>query len=356
MNVSSVPHWVSRSQPLAAVRPCQECPKKFNCKFGSIRRPHPTAEPTSTMARGGGASAKTTAGRERWLARAPEDDVKRAALEHEWSSLAVCKAHTALEALGNLEPAYTYGALDGVKTYIVNCHKWLTDGARYPDVKRDVARAYLCTFEVQKSSEEEKNALAELARCMRDLTVVTIIVDAGGHTDWDMFNHSLSTAFDGSLCDEIRSQIAHSYHQMLHKVSGKFLSGCAKKGRRRPARGPRDSSESSAGGLQAAEWPSTASRSSAAAICEARESSGRLRGLKDQIEQLSAAERQELGGGKQYRSTSPGPLPLPSFLAPARGGGGEEEGQESWICIGPLLLGAGGVVARAGSRPPPCAG
>ena len=289
-------------------------------------------------------------------ARAPEDDVKRAALEHEWSSLAVCKAHTALKALGNLEPAYTKGVLSEATSDIINVHKWLTDGASHPGVKRDAARAYLCTFRVQRQGEQERNALAEIARCMRDLTVVTVLVDAGGHTDWDMFNHSLSTAFDGSLCDEIRSQIARSYHQMLHKVSGKFLSGCAKKGRRRPARGPRDSSESSAGGLQAAEWPSTASRSSAAAICEARESSGRLRGLKDQIEQLSAAERQELGGGKQYRSTSPGPLPLPSFLAPARGGGGEEEGQESWICIGPLLLGAGGVVARAGSRPPPCAG
>ena len=44
---------------------------------------------------------------------------------------------------------------------------------------------------------------------------------------------------------------------------------------------------------------------------------------------------------------------LPRPRSRRRGG---EEGQESWICIGPLLLGAGGVVARAGSRPPPCAG
>ena len=54
------------------------------------------------------------------MARAPEDDVKRAALEHEWSWLAARKAHTALKALGNLEPVYTKGVLSEATSDIIN--------------------------------------------------------------------------------------------------------------------------------------------------------------------------------------------------------------------------------------------
>ena len=199
---------------------------------------------TGRSAIGHGASTKNTAGREKWLARVPQYDVEWAALEHQWGMLAIHKAHLALMAVDNVEMEYQYDCA-AVNKCITNVHQRLRKGDPHPQVHTDAASAYLCTFKIQQRGEKEKKALAEIARCIRDLTVVTILVHAGGHTDIDIFNDSLNAAFGGTVSNAVKAQIVHSYHHLLHQVSGKFSSECQKKGRCRPVRRPRDSGKSS---------------------------------------------------------------------------------------------------------------
>ena len=199
---------------------------------------------TGRSAIGHGASTKNTAGREKWLARGAQNDVEWAALEHQWGMLAIHKAHLALMAVDNVEMEYQYDCA-AVNKCIINVHQRLMKGDPHPQVHTDAASAYLCTFKIQQRGEKEKKALAEIARCIRDLTVVTILVHAGGHTDIDIFNDSLNAAFGGTVSNAVKAQIVHSYHHLLHQVSGKFSSECQKKGRCRPVRRPCDSGKSS---------------------------------------------------------------------------------------------------------------
>ncbi|CAK0903176.1 unnamed protein product, partial [Prorocentrum cordatum] len=120
--------------------------------------------------------------------------------------------------------------------------EWLTNAVMHPGVPWDlaasriVASAYEHTLLVQRRCRrEDKQTIARIARCMRDVIVIAAISDAGGHRDQRNFKHALSEAFGRPLDNDLNAQMEHSYHQLTHGVPGAFVSGC-KRGRLRRAR------------------------------------------------------------------------------------------------------------------------
>ena len=112
---------------------------------------------------------------------------------------------------------------------------WLTNAVMHPGVPWDlaasriVASAYEHTLLVQRRCRHgEKQAIARIARCMRDVIVMAAISDAGGHRDQDTFKHALSEAFGRPLDNDLNAQMEHSYHQLTHGVPCAW-SGCNSK-------------------------------------------------------------------------------------------------------------------------------
>ena len=101
---------------------------------------------------------------------------------------------------------------------------------------RSVAGAYERTLLAQRQCRKnEREAIATIVRCMRDVVVLAAISDAGGHKNQAAFKHALSECFGRELDKDMSAQLENSYHHLLHGVSGAFVSGC-KRGRLRPAR------------------------------------------------------------------------------------------------------------------------
>ena len=244
-----------------------------------------------------GERATNRSSRDRWLARQPAQAVAHAARTQQWQGA----IHWALgEALQSVNDAAAVADAVGLTMFDggPSMREWLTTMVMRPDIPWDLAAsrmvgsAYDRTLVVQRGcSRADKQAIARIARCMRDVIVMVAISDAGGHRDQETFKHALSAIFGRPLDSGVLGQMEHSYHQLTHGVPGAFVSGC-KRGRLRRARvRQRDDEASSGDDAEGEEYDSTQQESDGA------ESAQHAGGAMDALQSMpdrAAAELAEL--------------------------------------------------------------
>ena len=197
---------------------------------------------------GEGASASSGIAKDRWLSRQPLPAVAHAAQTQQWQGAIHWALGEALQAVGEGGVATNYLDLTMFEGG-PSMRDWLSCAVTYGIVfpwdrqaSSIVANAYERTLVAQRECRgAEKKAIARIARCMRDVVVLVVVSDAGGHGNQAAFKQALSEAFGHQLGKDMSAQLEHSYHHVFHGVQGAFVSGWKQL---RPARVRRRADES----------------------------------------------------------------------------------------------------------------